>query len=616
MLFTNLSSMTRRCTTFAVLALALAAPAAAETYVPPQAHREVELHDGATMIYDQNVPITVRDGSIVHANVFRPKIPGRYPVIMGASPYGKDISMKESFGYGWAKLREVPDLCEKSSCEFIRWEQVDPERWVADGYVVIQLEVRGSGYSRGVLDPFSAQETHDYYDAIEWAGQQSWSNGKVGLLGISYLGINQWQVAALRPPHLAAIIPWEAANDFYRDVYFHGGIRSNGFTERWYERQLIPNQNGNPDTNYRDIGTGKPPTGEPLPEALLAQNRIDPIETGRQFPLDGAYYEEKDAKLERIEVPLLSAGNLSAPGLHGRGNYRGYLRAGSEQKWLSVHGGTHVGAFYGKAGMELQKRFFDHFLKGIDNGWEKTPPVTMDIRDGALSEPSGQRTAEAWPLPGTHWSKLYLDARSGSMSKGASRRAAQTDFEARTGSTQFVMRIDRTVDITGPLAARLWVSSSTDEADLFVTAQLFDENGREVTFEGASDPASPLAQGWLRASRRKLDPGSSTPYWPVHAHDEVQKLTPGEFYPVDVALWPTSVIAHAGYRLVLTIAGKDFQRPSNDPQAGAVNRGSGTFLHDDEVDRGSSAFGGTTTIATGPEKESWLLIPEAPLPQE
>ena len=151
--------------------------------------------------------------------------------------------------------------------------------------------------------------------------------------------------------------------------------------------------------------------------------------------------------------------------------------------------------------------------------------------------------------------------------------------------------------------------------DIFATLQAFGPDGKEVTFRGANDPAVPISQGWLRVSQRKLDPKRSLPYRPWHPHDEVQKLTPGEMYPVEVEIWPTSMVFPKGYRLTLVLQGKDFERPidasgaykgMNSP---VVYRGSGAFLH---TGRDPVEFGGTNRIITGGQHDSYLLLPVIP----
>ena len=189
-----------------------------------------------TMQFDKDVPITMRDGIVLRANIFRPKAEGKFPVVMAHGVYGKDIHFADAFTPQWDKLKAIyPDLDSNGSTgRYLRWETVDPERWVPDGYVIIQVDSRGTGKSEGYLDPRSAREMQDFYECIEWAGVQPWSNGKVGLCGISYYAFTQWAVAAMQPPHLAAICPWEGFVDYYRDSTHQGGIFSNTFTTAWW----------------------------------------------------------------------------------------------------------------------------------------------------------------------------------------------------------------------------------------------------------------------------------------------------------------------------------------------------------------------------------------------
>jgi uncharacterized protein len=168
-------------------------------------------------------------------------------------------------------------------------------------------------------------------------------------------------------------------------------------------------------------------------------------------------------------------------------------------------------------------------------------------------------------------------------------------------------------EITGPLSATMHISSSTSDADLFVTLRAFSLAGEEVDFQGTVDPHTPLAQGWLRASHREIDPLRSKPYRPYHTHQEVGPLVPGEIYPLEIEVWPTCIVLPAGYRLALTVQGRDFERAvvkgSNEVW---VSRGSGPFLHTDPHDRPASIFGGTTKVYTGNQTASCLLLPVIP----
>jgi predicted acyl esterase len=159
------------------------------------------------------------------------------------------------------------------------------------------------------------------------------------------------------------------------------------------------------------------------------------------------------------------------------------------------------------------------------------------------------------------------------------------------------------------------VSSTTTDVDIFAIVQVFDREGNEVDFQGALDPHTPIAQGWLRGSQRRLDETLSTPWRPYHAHDRAEPLTPGDIYQMDVEIWPTSIVVPAGYRLALTVQGKDLERPGSGTQIKTfVNemRGSGPFLHNDPDDRPAALFGGRTTIHTGGDQASFLLLPVIP----
>jgi predicted acyl esterase len=552
------------------------------------------------MLVEKDVAIPMSDGNVLRANVFRPAAEGRFPVVLAQGVYGKDEHFADAFKPQWEALLKIyPDIDRNGSTgRYLRWEVVDPERWVPDGYISIVVDSRGTGKSPGYLDPRSPREMQDYYEAIEWAGMQPWSNGKVGLIGISYYAFTQWAVAALQPPHLAAIVPWEGFTDYYRDSSHHGGIFSNHFTTAWWPRQVLVNQHGNGASHFRDRETGERTTGPALSEAMLAGNRADYPGDLLRHALDDAWYQERRPDMSRITVPLLSAGNWGGPGLHMRGNIEGYMRAASREKWLSMHVGTHFESFYLPEYVAMQKRFFDRYLKGLANGWESEPRVQLSIRrpDG-----SSRRMEHEFPLARTQWTRFHLDARDNSLGPRAPDAEASVSYAALGDGVSFsTAPFEADTEITGFLMARLWISSSTTDMDIFATLRAFAPDGTEVVFTGAHEQ-TPVTRGWLRASHRKLDPALSLPYRPYLAHDEVQKLTPGERYAVEVEIWPTCMVYPAGYRLVLTIQGRDFEYATP-----------GRILHNHPQDRDPAEFGGTSTIATGGAHDSYLLLPIIP----
>jgi uncharacterized protein len=567
----------------------------------------------AAMVVERDLPIPLDDGLILRADVFRPPTAGRFPVIMSLGPYGKSLPFQsEWFAARWERLLAGhADIADGSSCSHMNWETVDPERWVPLGYAVVRADSRGAGRSPGALDLLSRREIRDYYLAIEWAGTRSWSNGKVGLCGISYYATNQWLVAALRPPHLAAILPWEGASDHYRDMSHHGGILSNGFFERWYPRQVLPVQHGRGTAGPRSSWTGDSlVTGpETLGDEELARLRVDYLAAVRSHQLDDAWHAERSADLGRIRVPLLSAANWGGLGLHSRGNFEGFARAGSAAKWLEVHTGRHEELFYTDHGRELQRRFFDHFLKGADNGWDAEPAVQMTVRhaDGTLR----RRGERAWPLPRTEWTRWYLDAQHPALllSGKPPATAASAAFDGGGDGVTFTSApLAAPLELTGPLLANLHVSVEGDDTDLFLTWRAFAPDGREVTFPGANDPCAPLSQGWLRLSHRAVDPARSRPWRPWHPHLAATPARPGTAYPAAVEMWATCVVLPAGYRLALTVAGRDFARR----EARDGFRGSGPFSHDDPHDRPAAKAALITRVHTGARAPSSLLLPVIP----
>jgi predicted acyl esterase len=572
-----------------------------------------ELRDG--MRIDWDVPIKMDDGLVLKADVFRSDTQGRHPVILSYGPYAKGLAFQDGYPSAWQRMvTEHPDVAYGSSNQYQNWEVVDPEKWVPEGYACVRVDSRGTGRSPGRIDHFSPRETQDFYHCIEWAGIQPWSNGKVGLNGISYYGINQWHVASLEPPHLAAMCVWEGAADWYRDMTHHGGILST-FWANWYDMQVKTVQYGLGERGPRSRVTGELVCGdETLPDKELQRNRCDFGDDILAHPLDDDYHRARSPVWEKITVPLFSAANWGGQGLHPRGNFEGFVRAASKDKWLEAHGIEHWTHFYTDYGVSLQKRFFAYYLKGEKNGWNGQPRVQLQVRH---LDRFVERHEKEWPIARTRWTKYYLDPASHALAAEPPRRAASVSYAALgDGATFLSVPLEHETEITGPLAARLFVSSSTVDADFFVVFRVFSPDMREVVFMGAIDPHTPIAQGWLRASHRKLDPGLSTEYRPYHSHDELQPLKPGEVVQLDVEIWPTSIVVPAGHRVALTVRGRDYewQKSTGARLSNFKNelRGCGPFLHDDPRDRPAAVFGGKVTIHAGPERGSYVLVPVVP----
>jgi hypothetical protein len=580
----------------------------------PEVKERTEIRDGMKITW--HAPIPMDDGIVLRADVFRPIEDGRYPVILTYGIYAKGLAFQEGYPHQWGKMiADHPEILQGSTNKYQNWETTDPERWVPHGYVVIRVDSRGAGWSPGFMDPGCPKEIDDLYRCIEWAGTQPWSNGKVGMLGISYYAANQWRVAGKHPPHLAAIIPWEGQNDRYRDSGYHGGILSQ-FQERWSKHQVSAIQYGYGGRARKNPNTGESVAGPAtLSDEELARNRVNAYEELKKHPLDDEWHRSRSADLSLVTTPLLTCANWGGQGIHPRGNFNGFTETpATTPKWLEAHGDSHWSLFYSAYGLALQKRFFDHFLKGADNGWERTPRVQLNIRHPG--ERFVRRDEHEWPLARTQWTRFYLDPAGRTLSPRPVAQATKVEYEALGDGLTFSMTVDRETEITGPMAAKLFVSSSTRDADLFLIVRLFDPQGKEVTFMGSTDPNTPIANGWLRASHRRLDAGRSKPYQPFHPHDRVEPLTPGEVYECDVEIVPSCIVVPAGWRLALTVRGKDYEYQGELSDFAKTfhyaTRGTGGMTHDDPDDRPRDVFGGRVTLHAGGGRESYLLLPIIP----
>ena len=569
-----------------------------------------ERYDG--MHVELDVPIEMSDGVILRADVFRPITDEPVPAIASYGPYAKGLHFQVGYPAQWSSMVDAhPDVAAGSSNVWQSWEVADPEKWVPHGYALVRVDSRGAGRSPGFIDCFSPRETEDFSACIEWCGTQPWSNGKVGLSGISYYAVNQWQVAAERPRHLAAICPWEGAADWYRDAGAQGGIPS-PFLGRWFPHQVGTVQYGLGSRGARNAHTGMLVSGdEDLTDEELAANRADLMAELREHQMFDEYWQARTPKLDQIVTPLLSAGNWGGQGLHLRGNVEGYLSASSEQKWLEIHGGAHWMEYYTDYGCALQRRFFDRFLKG-EGDWDRQPPVLLQIRhaEGHFVE----RAEQEWPLARTQWTTMYLEPSARLLTGEPPPTSSASYAGFGEGLTMFAAPFESETEITGPLSCRLWISTDTDDTDIFLVLHLFDPDGDEVLFHGATEPKQPISQGWLRASHRRLDPGRSAPWRPYHPHTDREPLVPGEVTELDVEIWPTCIVAPAGYRLGLSVLGRDYDhgQAATMSHLGYELRGCGLNVHDDPVTRPAEIYDGRVTLYGGGDRPSQLLVPVIP----
>jgi len=560
---------------------------------------------GQEMALDKDVEIRLSDGAVLRADIYRPVPDGKYPVLMTYGPYGKDSHISQFMGDGWAKLKgRHPEMVANSTGQHMVFERPDPESWVPHGYALVQVDCRGAGRSPGKLDVNSPQEFKDFKEAIEWAGAQPWCNGKVGLLGISYYAAGQWMAASYRPKHLAAILPWAGTCDFYRDRTRHGGIFCSGFVGRWWQNSVLNNQHGKTDSTLTDFINGERSTGPAsLTQEELKANRFDYIDNVRAHPLLDPWYQARSADLSKIEVPALVVSNWGALGLHLRGTIQGFVGIASREKWLKVQTGPYFATFFAPDSVALQRRFFDRYLKDMENGWEQEPRVDVVVRSPD-DKVHRHVTSTTWPLQGTKFVKMHLDASGNTLEWKSPSAAATARYPALSeGATFTSAPLDRDMEIAGPLMAKLQVSCSKPDMDMMCTLLAFDPSGREINFATNFDPI-PISQGWLRVALRKLDAARTSNWQPVHSFDEPQPLKPGEVVEALVEVWPTAVFLPKGSRLALILSGQDYKGTG---RPGSSN--SGFFLHNDPVDRPLDKYDGEHTIHTGGGRECWIQLP-------
>lgn len=516
---------------------------------------------------ERNVAVPLRDGIHIFVDIYRPTdTEGQQPLpaLLGWSPYGKH---NVSDRLAWPAAGVAPGWMSK----YTAFEAPDPMYWCPRGYAIVYPDPRGAWYSQGELRHGGLGEAQDCFDLIEWLGEQTWSNGKVGMTGVSYLTAIQWQVAPLHPPHLAAINPFEGFSDWYREFAYHGGI---------------------PETSFLPRGTGNLQWSTTRTEDTLAN--------ALAHSLYDAYWASKECDLEAIEVPAYVVASWADQGLHTRGTLEAFRRMRSKQKWLEVHGRKKWQYYYEPSNLERQRAFFDHFLGATGTQVPAWPRVLLEVRERA--NVGEMRAEKEWPLARTDYRKLYLDAAHGALSDSpvAASAEARYDPKSATGRATFDYTFSQDTEITGYMKLRLTVEAvGADDMDLFVGVQKVDVDGALVPFVFyAMLENGPVALGWLRVSHRELDPLRSTPEQPVHSHVRELLLTPGERVPVEIEIWPSSTLFRKGERLRVVVQGQDVQQEGlpNAPFA----------RHENTRNRG------THVIHTGGTTDSHLLVPVIP----
>ena len=296
--------------------------------------------------------------------------------------------------------------------------------------------------------------------------------------------------------------------------------------------------------------------------------------------------------LEDITVPALICASWSDHGMHTRGSFEGFKQISSSQKWLYTHGQPKWDVYYSDEAKSVQTAFFDHFLKGEENGFEARPPVRLEVRE-TLKDYT-VRFEETWPLPTTVETPLYLTPEGDLAGRNDDDRA-EVAYKARTGAAAFRRTFDLDTELSGNMKLKLWVEADgARDMDLFVAIKKYDRDGNEVTFYGKAGYAkTPVALGWLRVSQRELDPDRSTALQPYLKHERSLKLKRGKIVPVEIEILPSSTLFRAGETLEVAIQGRDhFEHHA--------------LAHENTANKG------THIIHMGGDYDSHLLVPVIP----
>jgi len=529
------------------------------------------------MIVESEVEVPMRDGVRIAVRIYRPDAPGRFPTLFAASPY----------------MYATDDL--PHSALFL-WREVGPVDWYVEdqGYAYVHADVRGSGKSGGTFAMLDRTEQQDLYELIEWAARQPWSNGRVGGIGQSYYAWSQWFMGIVNPPSLKCIAPYDGGVDIYRDIGYHGGIYCD-FLPWWAQMLRVNNL-------HRAAGA---PAGKDMPTDL-------PYEMANRQTRD-AWWTERSAfeRLHEIKVPVLSIGHWGKMGLHLRGNILGYETVRSPKK-LVVTGARDVFEAH-----ELFDRvdyhekellpFYDHHLKGADNGAMNGAPVRLYVYGAGT-----YREEAEWPLKRATYVPYHLSARqSGSLTSindgtlaidapkpdGGATAFAYPDPQWKLGGAAVgphgLDTLRRTITFTtpplsedlaviGPVVLELYASSSNTDSDFIV--RLADQSPQsEEDRKAGRQPASVnISKGWLRASHRAKDEARSTARRPFYTHGGPQPISPGQVYKFAIELMPCANVFKAGHRIRLELTNAD--SPVTDSlfthQYGWFKVGTDTFHHD------------------------------------
>ncbi|EIT74923.1 Alpha/Beta hydrolase protein [Aspergillus flavus] len=523
---------------------------------------------------EHDVEIVVRDGARLYVDIYRPAdTTEKVPAVLSWSFYGKKYSALDMLPMCvWNCCVPRTDL---SGLE--KFEGLDPQSWCPKGYAIVSVDTRGAGNSDGQICVMGSQDAEDGYDVVEAIAAMDWCNGSIGMAGNSALAIAQWFIAAQQPPSLKAIAPWEGLGDLYREQFCRGG---------WFFMS-------NFDLIAQRIVRGPENSG-----------LEDYEEMYRRSPVSNAFWADKRVDMTKIQCPAYIRGS-DVSSIHTMGSVRGYLEIPHDKKWIHWGSKQEWYELYSEPeSMEELTVFFDRYLKGIENGWEKTPKVRWSALQFGDREAIDNIVLEDFPVPSTEYRNLYLGGNQQLL------RTATTDYstvsydsESRASIAEFNYTFEKPSRLIGLPKAILYVSAEEqDDFTVFVILRKKDKDGKalmHLNFPFHATPVKSIAEipekdqaslnlhlgsvGILRASHRAIDSTKSIhPQFPFHPHLKQEKIEPGTVTKLEIGIWAMGVDFDAGESISLQIGGqypsiaKDITSFSKPRPAYELNKGKHT----------------------------------------
>lgn len=523
------------------------------------------------ILVEHDVEIRMRDGARLYADIYRSpetSASNKVPALLGFSPFGKKFSGLAMLNMMTPWNVGVP-VGHLSGLE--KFESPDPAEWIPRGYAIISADTRGTGDSDGPVVIMGTQEGEDGYDMVEGLAKMDWCNGAVGMVGNSHLAITQYFCAATQPPSLKAIAPWEACSDLYREQFVRGGIWQGDFFD-YISSVFIQGRHGM--ENFKEMY--------------------------RRDPFRNSYWDDKRAKLENINIPTYITGSWSS-GIHTMGSIRGYLEIASKEKWLRFDPWQEWYDIWAvKESTDELQAFFDKYLKGMDNGWEKTPKVRMTVLRYGESEPTENIVVSDFPLPETKYTELFFSDNEKLLKQAPKTSGLSAHQSTTMDGSKFTFTFTHKTRLIGIPKAIVHVScDEADDMDIFVLIRKLDQNGQGMLSLNIPWHAAPVQRiadiadkdmsdlilyvgpvGMLRASHRAIDRAKSMhPQYPFHPHEYEEKIPRGSVVELEIGMWAMGVEYEAGESLQVQILGGNPSIAAFKPLASKPKNGSNVGVH-------------------------------------